>query len=243
MLLIVVGVILFVCVWKWVLFLLLEPIVYAYKKHKLRKWSSERNNQTAGDGVEGGAQNKGLKYHIRVFITSFIRYIDIQIGLIPSMCLRYFIYKYMLLVDLKKNVVLHYGTEIRDHEKLSIGEGSIVGDKAILDARNGIVIGKHVNISSNASIWTEQHDHRDPWFLCDSNRNKLVKIGDRAWIGPNTLILPGVQIGVGAVVAGGSVVTKDVPPFSIVAGIPAKTIGERNRNLLYEFQGEYGWFY
>ena len=79
----------------------------------------------------------------------------------------------------------------------------------------------------------------------DITKEKIgsVKIGDRAWIGPDVTILHSVDIGKGAVVAAGSVVTKNVPPYTIVAGIPAKVIGERNPNLLYEFSGNYIKFY
>ena len=66
-----------------------------------------------------------------------------------------------------------------------------------------------------------------------------MEIGNRAWIGPNTVILHSVHIGEGAVVAAGAVVTKDVEAFSIVAGIPAKKIGERNKNLKYKMDGSY----
>lgn len=134
----------------------------------------------------------------------------------------------------------HYllGAEIRCHGKLKIGKGSIIGDKALLDARNGISIGKNVSFSSNISIYTEQHDHRDPMFRCNSSDAFSVNIGDRAWIGPNAIILHGVHIGEGAVVAAGSVVTKDVPPFTIVAGVPARKIGLRNKNLCYNFDGK-----
>ncbi|MFK1641101.1 DapH/DapD/GlmU-related protein [Bacteroides fragilis] len=71
------------------------------------------------------------------------------------------------------------------------------------------------------------------------NKKKPVVIEDRVWIGPNAIILHSVTIGEGAVVAAGAVVTKDVPPFSIVGGIPAKVIGSRNSNLKYEFDGQY----
>lgn len=60
---------------------------------------------------------------------------------------------------------------------------------------------------------------------------------------PNTLILHSVEIGEGAVIAAGAVVTKSVEPYSIVAGIPAKKIGERNKTLKYEMTGEYVPFY
>ena len=65
----------------------------------------------------------------------------------------------------------------------------------------------------------------------------MVRIGTRAWIGPNVIILPGVTIGEGAVCAAGCVVTKDVEPFTVVAGVPAKKVNDRPTNLRYEFDG------
>lgn len=138
--------------------------------------------------------------------------------------------------------MIYYGLEFRDGTKLKIGS-SIIGDKALLDARNGIEIKNNVNISSNVSIYTEQHDHRDPEFKSNSDESFKVVIDDRAWIGPNVIILSGVQIGEGAVVAGGAVVTKNVEPYTIVAGIPAKKIGDRNKKLIYIFDGKHSWFY
>ena len=164
------------------------------------------------------------------------------ISTIASHHIRDFFYKYVYLVDMGKGAVIYYGTEIRKPTSLKIGDGSIIGDNAILDARCGIKIGCDVNLSSNVSIWSLQHDHRDPQFRCTPDHYGPVVIGDRAWIGPNTLILPRVTIGEGAVVAGGAVVTKDVPPFTIVGGIPAKEIGHRNQSLNYHFDGSYSHF-
>lgn len=59
---------------------------------------------------------------------------------------------------------------------------------------------------------------------------KPVTVGDDVWIGQRALILPGVSIGTGAIVAAGSVVTRDVPPFAVVAGNPAKVIKDRRGN-------------
>ena len=120
---------------------------------------------------------------------------------------------------------------------LLYGEGSIIGDKAILDAMNGIVIGENVNFSTSVHIWTERHAHTDSYFRCLNDSSYQVTIGDRAWIGPGVTILHSVSIGEGAVVSAGAVITKDVAPYPIVAGIPAKKIGERNRNLRYELNG------
>lgn len=142
-------------------------------------------------------------------------------------------------VNVGKNVVFHFNTEIREPVNLTIGSGSIIGDSCILDARNVITIGSNVNFSSNVSVYTAQHDHRSPVFSCYNpiQRKQSVEIGDRAWIGCNVVILPGVSIGEGAVCCAGSVICKDIAPYSIVAGIPAIKISERSKNLVYEFNG------
>lgn len=163
----------------------------------------------------------------------------LETGRIPSHHIRNFIYRHLYLVDLAKGAAIYHGAEIRAGINLHIEEGSIIGDNAILDARNGIRIGKNVNFSSGVHIWTEQHDHSDPGFRCLSDITYGVDICDRAWIGPGVTILHSVTIGEGAVVAAGSVVTKDIAPFSIAAGIPAKKIGERNKNLQYSLKGEH----
>lgn len=216
---------------KWVIFLIISPFIISLKKGNLiweKAYYMPRTFKVR------------FLWFIRRHVEWFIRYIDIQIGSLPSFSLRNFAYKHILLVNMDDTATIHYGAEIRSHEKLVLGKGTIVGDKALLDARNGLTIGKNVNISSNVSIYTEQHDHRDPMFAC---KGGPVKLEDRVWIGPNVIILPNVTIGEGAVVAAGAVVTKSVDPFSIFAGIPAKKIGDRNRDLRYEFSGEHEWFY
>lgn len=68
----------------------------------------------------------------------------------------------------------------------------------------------------------------------------LVEIGKRAWLGSGVIVLPGVSIGEGAVCCAGCVVTKDVDPYAVVAGIPAKKIGERPKDLTYTFNNKFG---
>lgn len=177
------------------------------------------------------------------FWNGYLRYALFRIGYIPSHAIRNLIYKRVCLIEIGSKAVIYFGAEIRAPQNLKIGEGSIIGDQAILDARNGITIGANVNFSSGVHIWTEQHDHEDPDFKCNSDGSYRVIIEDRAWLGPRTTILRGVTIGVGAVVAAGAVVTKDVAPYMIVGGIPARNIGERSRNLRYEFDGTYIPFY
>jgi len=162
------------------------------------------------------------------------RYMLYKVAYIPSHHLRRFVYKCLGLKMGKKNV-FHYGTEIRGITDIQMGDGCIIGDKALLDGRRGLIFGNNVNLSSNVSIYTLQHDHRDPDF---GGIGGKVIIGDRVWLGSNIVVLPGVTIGEGAVCCAGCVVTKDVPPYTVVAGIPAKKVNERPVNLRYEFDGK-----
>jgi len=100
----------------------------------------------------------------------------------------------------------------------------------MFDARRSIIIGNNVSLSMGVWIWTLEHDPQDPLY---GIKGGPVVIEDYAWISCRTVILPGVTIGEGAVVAAGSVVTKDVPPFAIVGGVPARVIGKRTRDLRY----------
>lgn len=167
------------------------------------------------------------------------RFLIFNISMLPSVHLRRMLYK-GLGAHIAPKVVLHFRTEIRAPWTLTIGQGTIIGDNALLDARCGLHIGKNVNLSSNVSIYTLQHDHRDPYLSCPDpkNRKMSVEIDNRVWIGSNVIVLPGVHIGEGAVCCAGCVVTKDVEPYTIVAGIPAKKIGERTQTLKYEFDGK-----
>jgi acetyltransferase-like isoleucine patch superfamily enzyme len=114
---------------------------------------------------------------------------------------------------------------------LSIGERSVINFGSLLDGRRyPIVIGEDVSIGPEAAILTLGHDPRSSVF---ADCGGPVTIADRVWIGYRALVLPGVCIGEGAVVGAGSVVTRDVPPFTIVAGNPARVIGERPRLLTY----------
>jgi acetyltransferase-like isoleucine patch superfamily enzyme len=87
-----------------------------------------------------------------------------------------------------------------------------------------------VSIGPEAALLTLGHDPRSPTF---ADRGGPVSVGDRAWIGFRAIVLPGVTIGEGAVVGAGGVVSRDVPPFTIVAGNPARPIGSRPADISY----------
>ena len=194
-------------------------------------------------GVIGKLASIPYRVIERLFRGGVIRFCLYNIGTIPSNRVRKTIYR-MLSLNIHPKTTIHFRTEIRCPRKLTLGEGTIIGDNAILDARSGLTLGRNVNLSSNVSIYTLQHDHRDPYFRCNEHLRKMsVEIDDRVWLGSNVIVLPGVHIGEGAVCCAGCVVTKDIPPYTVVAGIPAKKVGERPMNLKYEFEGKTCAFY
>lgn len=131
---------------------------------------------------------------------------------------------------LSRGASVYRGVQVWAPRGIDVGERTSIGTDVILDGRGGISIGNDVNLSSEAAIWTMQHKINDPYFDAEVAR---VEIGDRAWVSFRAVILPGVTIGEGAVVAANAVVTRDVEPFAIVAGTPARQIGTRSRDLRY----------
>ncbi len=153
-----------------------------------------------------------------------------EVGRIPSHTLRNLFYRRAGIV-LPSSSSIHWRAEFYAPERIRIGPHSVIGDTAFLDGRSGLEIGENVNIGSHVSIYTLQHDIDAPDF---GEVGGPVTIRDYAYIGSHAIILPGVTVGQGGVVGAGSVVTKDVEPYSLVAGIPARFIRPRPTNLTYE---------
>jgi len=124
---------------------------------------------------------------------------------------------------------IHIGARFYQPKNVVIGQGTIVGDHATLDGRDKLTIGDHVDIASEVMIFNGEHDIHSENF---DPVTAPVIIEDYVFIGPRAIILPGVRIGRGAVVAAGAVVTKDVPDSTIVAGVPAEPIGHRRAKKL-----------
>jgi len=129
------------------------------------------------------------------------------------------------------DVVLEPGVRVLSPWRLLIGSHTNIGRHVHLDARGYLSIGDNVNISDEAAVWTAEHDIQSPNFVMTRAR---VTIENRVWVGFRSIVLPGVTLGEGCIVASGSIVTKDVPPFSVVAGVPARVIGKRTRMLTYQ---------
>jgi maltose O-acetyltransferase len=152
------------------------------------------------------------------------------VGHLPFHALRKFFYR-LAGIQISGNSVIHMWANFFQPKNITIGEDTIVGDHAFLDGRTKLTIGNHVDIASSVMIYNSEHDLTSDDFRA---REEEVVIQDYVFVGPRAIILPGVNVGKGSVIAAGAVVTKDVPAFSIVGGVPAKVIGERrNKNLNY----------
>ena len=119
------------------------------------------------------------------------------------------------------NLFTGFTVSINEGARLVLGSGYINMHVAI-DCYSAITIGDNVAISERVVI-RDSDNHR----IGDRERSAPIHIGDRVWIGVNAVILKGVTIGDGAVVAAGAVVTRDVPAAALVGGVPAKIIRER----------------
>lgn len=154
---------------------------------------------------------------------------NIVINKIPSRHLRKLFYQ-LMGAKLGKNTFPCRRVEVLLPKGLRLANGVAVGWFSELDARGGITVSHDTNISSHVKMITGSHDVDDPNFTADF---RPIHVGHHCWIGTGAVILQGVTIGDGAVVAAGAVVTKDIPPYEIWGGVPAKFIRKRTSKLTY----------
>lgn len=162
-----------------------------------------------------------------------LRYITNHIvAHIPSYAIRHLWYRRALGIQIGTGCgiqmgcyVWTHGPSLNRYYRVRIGNASMINDGCTLDVRGGLAIGDNVSVSREVTIVTASHGANDPAF---SLEHGPVVIEDHVWIGTRAMILPGVTIGRGSVVAAGAVVTRDVPPLSIVGGVPARAIGTRD---------------
>lgn len=176
-------------------------------------------------------------------------------GLIPSHTIRLFLYRYLYRIKIGKHTHIHWLARFNNPAGIEIGNNCVIGNDAFLDGRfprqrkegesklityvkeffnssyRPLKIGNNVSIAGEVRIYTMEHDIDDPDF---KEIGAPVSIDDYVVIGTRVTILPGVHIGKGAVLASGAVVTKDVPEYTVVGGVPAMFIKKRNPNLRYK---------
>jgi len=154
---------------------------------------------------------------------------NILVAVFPSSRCRHLFYRKMMGLEIASDAHILSGLWLDARGKCRIGAHTTINQRCRLDNRGGITIGKSVNLSPGVQILTADHDLQDPNFV---GRERPVQIGDYVFIGTGAIVLPGVELGNGCAVAAGAVVTGNVAPLDIVAGIPARKIGERPASAL-----------
>lgn len=186
----------------------------------------------------GGELLTRIGNRINTIILEFEVMLLYAIGNIPLHHIRRFFYR-LSGVKIGKGSTIHMGARFYNPQNIEIGQDSIIGEETVLDGRDKLIIGNHVDIASEVMIYNSEHDVQSSDFKAVSSP---VVIEDYVFIGPRAIILPGVTIKKGAVIGAGAVVTKDVEEFSIVGGVPAKKIKDREvKNLNYKL-GRAAWF-
>ena len=170
----------------------------------------------------GQVIEKGTKRLFNVFLDFELMLLR-WIGHVPVHFVRRLFYR-LAGVKIGKGSTIHMWCNFFNPSGIEIGEDTIIGNNAFLDGRASLRIGNHVAVASSVLIYNSEHDIQARDFRAVE---EPVIIEDYVFIGPRAIILPGVKIAKGAVVAAGAVVTRDVAPFKIVGGVPAKEIGER----------------
>lgn len=133
------------------------------------------------------------------------------------------------LKHLGAGAVLQDGLWITNPEKVSIGSNCNFGRRVFITGGGGVRIGDWVGLGPDVKIWSVNHRFSDPdtpWMLQGWEKSPVV-IGDDVWLGANVFVMPGVTIGRGAIISAGTVLTKSVPEFAIVAGNPGRVVGWR----------------
>lgn len=178
------------------------------------------------------------KRRMTAVLQEFIVFLLHIVGYIPSHHVRRFFYR-RAGMKIGPGSTVHTGARFYKPGNIMIGEDTIIGEGAILDGRARLKIGSHVDMASEVMIYNCQHDVQSEDFHAVSGE---VVIDDYVFIGPRAIILPGVMVGRGAVIAAAAVVTKDIAPLAIVGGVPAKVIGERTVKELKYRLGRAAWF-
>ena len=148
----------------------------------------------------------------------------------PSELVRIIYYRRIMDFEIGNGVTIQLGARFDCTRGLNIRSNCVINKGCRLDSRGGIQIGSNVSISEDVCILTADHDPNTSDFR---GRTRPVVIEDYVFIGTRAMILPGVTLHRGAIVAAGAVVSRDGAALDIVGGIPARTIGKRNPDLAY----------
>lgn len=170
---------------------------------------------------------------MKTFIAGLFGFVTEIVMSIPFWVIRKS-YLRIFISNLGNESYIMKNVDIRKPKNINIGNNVVINKRCLLDGRGGsLIIGNNTDIAQEVNIWTLSHDIKDPEH---KSFGKDVTIGDHCWIGARASILPGVNVGKGAVIGTCAVVTKDVPPRAVVVGNPARQVGERDNPLNYTLQ-------
>ncbi len=165
-----------------------------------------------------------------------LAWLNISIVFVPNPLRKWYFRCYGIIIG--RGSCIHRGCKFFHIGKFQMGNYSVINFGCYLDNRRGIRIGNNVGIAHNTKIYTLGHNIDSPDF---ETQGLPVTIEDNVFVFSNTMIMPGITIHEGAIVLAGSVVTKDVPEWTVVGGNPAKPLRERNREVAYRHNYGY-WF-
>lgn len=136
-------------------------------------------------------------------------------------------------ITILRNTIIECTGNIKNlGEGLTVGNNVGIAQNCFIQVRGKVTIGSHVMFGPNVSIFSENHVFSDveiPMISQPTIRGEVI-IEDDVWLGTHSIILSGVHIGKGSVIAAGALVNKDIPAYSVAAGVPAKVIKSRLNN-------------
>ncbi len=171
-----------------------------------------------------------MKYFLVVAVETLSYFIFLLPRFRAVNALKAFYLKLAFGAKIGRRVVFYPGIWIFTGRNLVLGDDVDLAHRVMITTDGGVTIGSRTLVGYGTQILSSNHQiPPQPARIFESGHDKSsVNISQDVWIGANVIILPGVNIGEGAVIAAGSVVTKDVGPWTIVGGVPAKVIKVRN---------------
>lgn len=173
-----------------------------------------------------------MKAALKEFGFQLILYVaNYWVAFIPFHCIRLAYYRHVCRFRIGKNSSIHMGARFLSVRRFEMGDNCVINENCVLGNRVTITLRNRVVLAPQTYVHTAAHDPNDPVF---GFKAAEIVLEDYVYCGLRSVVLRGVTLGQGAVVAAGAIVTKNVAPYEIVAGIPARKIGDRTRELVYK---------
>ena len=167
---------------------------------------------------------KNFVYNLLIYICNY------WVSSVPILGFRLWFYRNLMGFRIGRGTCIMMGARFSAPRRLKIGDHCVINENCCFGNRGDIEIGDCVVIAADCHLRSGDHDMNDPEF---GTRYEKISIGDHVFLGLRATVLKGVNLGRGAVICACALVAKPVGDYEIVAGVPAKKIGERERDLVY----------